>query len=338
MIFTPGQLNRRAELYHQLGSMITAGIPLIQALQMGADNHSLRASRKTILAIIEHLRNGLTFSDSMARVQGWMPDFDIALLSAGEHSGRLDNSFKLLATYYETRAAILRETLWDMFRTVMTLHVFLFIFPLSFLIGLVMGIMNNNYAGCFWFIAEKVAVFGLLYGIVFFFIFACQGKRGERWRSFVESIAQMIPFLRTAQKNLALSRLTAALGALITSGVSIIQSWPMATAASGSVRLKREISTWEPKLQSGLTPSELVNDTPYFPEMFKNLYHTGEVSGKLDESLSRLQQYTHDEGFRTLRLFTRLLNGVIYALVAVMVGYTVITFYMNYFKTAMAGF
>jgi type II secretory pathway component PulF len=58
----------------------------------------------------------------------------------------------------------------------------------------------------------------------------------------------------------------------------------------------------------------------------------------LDESLSRLQQYTHDEGFRTLRLFTRLLNGVIYALVAVMVGYTVITFYMNYFKTAMAGF
>lgn len=338
MTFTPAQLSRRAELYHQLGSMITAGVPLIQALQMGAENHSLRASQKTILAIIGHLQHGLTFSDSMSRVQGWMPEFDIALLSAGEHSGRLDSSFKLLATYYETRAAILRETLWDMFRTIITLNVFLLLFPLSYLIGLVMGIMNNNYTGCFWFIAEKIAVFGSLYGVVFFFVFACQGRRGERWRSFVETIAQMIPLLRTAQRDLALSRLAAALGALVSSGVSIVKSWPMAAAASGSVRLKREISTWDAKLESGLTPSELVKSTAYFPEMFMNLYHTGEISGKVDESLSRLQQYFHDEGFRVLRLFTRLLNGVIYALVAVMVGYTVISFYIGYFKTAMAGF
>src|SRR5215469_4770059 len=113
MIFFPGQLKRRAELYHQLGSMITAGVPLIQALKMTASNQSLRASKKTIDVLIGHLQNGLSFGDSLAHVKGWMPEFDIALLSAGEHVGRLDASFKQLANAYEMRASIIREAIAD---------------------------------------------------------------------------------------------------------------------------------------------------------------------------------------------------------------------------------
>jgi len=81
---TPGQLNRRAQLYNQLGSVIAAGVPLVQALEMASRNNSLRGSRKTILALIGDLQAGRTFSDSMARVHGWMPEFDVALLSVGE--------------------------------------------------------------------------------------------------------------------------------------------------------------------------------------------------------------------------------------------------------------
>src|SRR5262245_58405743 len=111
LIVTPGQLNRRAELYYQLGSMVAAGVPLIQALEMTANNPIVRASRSTIAALTQNLQSGLTFSESMTRVQGWMPEFDIALLAAGEQSGRLDASFKLLSTYYTTRATIIRETI-----------------------------------------------------------------------------------------------------------------------------------------------------------------------------------------------------------------------------------
>lgn len=338
MIFTPGQLNRRAELYHQLGSMITAGVPLLQALEMAARNSSLRVSRKTIFALIEHLNNGLSFSDSLARAQGWMPEFDIALLSAGEHSGKLDDTFKLLANYYATRATVIRESLWGMFRTAATLHVFLFIFPLGFLIGLVLGIMNNNYTQCVPFFVEKALVFGGLYGIVLFFIFAGQGKRGENWRAIVESFVQIVPVLRTARKYLVLSRLAAALEALISSGVSIVKSWPLAAAASGSPHLKRQIATWAVELEHGHTPAELVSRTTYFPEMFQNLYHTGEISGKLDDSLDRLQAYYRDEGFLKMRTFTKVLNGVVYGIVALFVAIFVINFYVNYFKTAMGQF
>src|SRR5262245_7298492 len=140
-IVTPGQLNRRAELYHQLGSTIAAGIPLPRALQMVNTNPSIRSSRKTVENLIHNLESGSTFSESMTSVQGWMPDFDIALLTAGEQSGRLDESFKLLSTYYTARAKIIRETLSGLIVTIATLHVFLLVFPLNLLVAFVQGIV-----------------------------------------------------------------------------------------------------------------------------------------------------------------------------------------------------
>ena len=338
MIFTPGQLKRRAELYHQLGSMIAAGVPLIEALEMAGKNSGLRVSRKIILSLVENLKNGLTFTDSMVKIHGWLPEFDIALLSAGEHSGRLDYCFKQLGFYYETRATIIRETISGLIRTAITFHLFLMLFPLGLFFNFVLGIVNNEYARCLPFIAEKILVFGALYGIAFFFIFASQGNRGVRWRALVEHVVQAIPVLRIAQKYLVMSRLSAALEALVSSGVSIVKGWPMAAAASGSPHLNKVVEGWKPHLEGGSTPAELVRETPYFPEMFVNLYHTGEISGKLDESLGRLHAYFREEGFLQLRMFTKILNGVLYGMVAILVGYNVIRFWVGYFNTAMGSF
>lgn len=341
MIVTPGQLNRRAELYHQLGSMISAGVPLMKALEMASVNPAAHASRKTFLELIQHLQSGLTFSGSMTRVQGWLPEFDIALLSVGEESGRLDASFKLLADYYAIRAGIIRDTIAGLVITTATLHVFLLIFPLGLLISFVRGIFDNDYAQCLPFLVEKAAVFGILYGTVLLLIYACQGKRGERWRSIVESFIGPIPLLGTARRYLVLSRLAAALEALIGAGVSIVKSWELAGAASGSPRLRREISDWKTRIESGTTPADLVNQSRCFPQIFANLYSTAEQSGKLDDALARLHTYFQEEGFRTLRVFTRLMNGTIYGLVVLLVAYNVIRFWMNYFgqiSAATSGF
>jgi type II secretory pathway component PulF len=332
---TPAELNRRAELYNQLGSMIAAGVPLVKALEMVSRNASVRGSRKTISGLVENLQAGFTFTDSMKRVQGWMSEFDIALLSVGEESGRLDVSFKLISNYYATRAKIIRDTISGLLGTAATLHVFLLVFPLGLFTGFVTGFINNQYSACLPFLIEKIIVYGGLYATILFLIFACQGKRGERWRSFVESIFQMIPLLRTAQKNLALSRLATALDALTNAGVSVTKSWELAASAAGSPRLNREVSEWQPQIENGMTPADLINQNRYFPELFANLYQTGEVSGKLDEALSRLHAYYLEEGFRALRLFTRIMNGIIYGIVVILVAIQVIGFYVGYFNAAL---
>lgn len=331
MIFTPGQLNRRAELYHQLSSMITAGVPLMQALEMAGKNASLRSSGKYISALLEHLRNGKTFSEAMLEVQGFLPDFDTALLSAGEHSGRLDFSFKRLGEYYAMRAQILRETISSLTIAALNLHVFLFIFPLGLLIKFVIGVLNDDFRPLIPFIVEKSILYGVIWGLIIFLIFACQGKRGMRWRSRLEYINQCIPLLRTALKYLVLYRFTTALDALVNAGITMLRGLPMAAAASGSPHLTRKIGEWPRELESGTTPSELIRGQSYFPEMFVNLYQTGEISGRLDDSLVRLQTYYHEEGFRLLRLFMRIVSRTIYFLIALLIAYSVVGFYIGYF-------
>ena len=92
---------------------------------------------------------------------------------------------------------------------------------------------------------------------------------------------------------------------------------------------------WRDEIRTGATPAELVNRTRYFPEMFSNLYSTGEHSGQLDDTLRRLQSYYQEEGFRKLRVFTRIMNGTIYGGMALLVAIYVIRFYMNYYGSIM---
>jgi len=334
MIITPGQLNRRAELYRQLGSMIAAGTPLIKALELAGGNRALRSSQTTILALVRHLQAGLTFAESMKRVHGWMPEFDVALLAVGEESGKLDGSFKLLAEYYATRAKVIRDTIAGLVVTVATLHVFFLVFPLNLWIQFAQGLLFGNYSQCIPFLLQKAVVFGSAYAGVLLFLYAGQGRRGEPWRALVESVLGWVPILRTARRDLALARLAGALEASTSAGVPIVKGWEMAAAASASPRLRREVSRWKSSLEGGTTPAELVNQSRSFPEMFASLYHTGEISGQTDDALHHLQSFYQEEGFRALRLFTRIMNGTIYGLVALMVAYQVIHFYLGYFGQA----
>ena len=68
---------------------------------------------------------------------------------------------------------------------------FLLVFPLGYLVSFVQGIFSGNYSMCIPFILQKAAVFGIGYFVVFFLLFACQGKRGEHWRSLLESVSSL---------------------------------------------------------------------------------------------------------------------------------------------------
>ncbi|HSY17190.1 MAG TPA: type II secretion system F family protein [Candidatus Acidoferrales bacterium] len=332
---TPAQLTRRAQLYEQLAASLAAGLPLIQALEMASRNRTMRGSQQTILALIGHLNEGYTFADSMKKTSGWLSDFDVALLSVGEESGRLDVAFRQLARYYTNRVRIIGDAIKGSLVSVATLHVALLIFPLDSFVAFVVGIVNGEYANCLPFLIHRFIVFGSLYGTVIFLIFACGSKRGEGWRSMVEDIFGCVPMLRVSLKYFVIARLAAALDALSSAGVSAVRTWEMAAEACGSPRLKRQILHWAPQLETGVTPAEMVNQIPYFPEMFSNLYFTAEMTGKHDETLERLQVYFEQEGVRLMQWFTRIMNGIFYACVAVYVAYKVISFWKHYYDALL---
>jgi len=253
----------------------------------------------------------------------WLPSFDVALLEAGERSGRLDACFKLLADYYSDRARMARQIIADLAYPVILFHLAVFIFPFA------QFFLSGNWFAYLW---QTCGVLIPIYAVVALLIYAVQSRHGETWRAWMESILHPLPVLGTGRRYLALSRLAIALEALISAGVTIIEAWDLAATASGSPALRRAVRAWKPRVVSGQMPAEAVRGCRHFPELFANLYSSGEVSGKLDETLRRLHVYYQEEGTRKLRALAQWTPRLIYLVVALMIAYRVVRFWMGYFQ------
>jgi type IV pilus assembly protein PilC len=323
LIITPRQLTQRAELFHQLNQFTSAGIPIVQALEQIKRSPPARSFREPLQHLLDELAKGATLAESLQSLD-WLPAFDLALIGAGEHSGRLDACFRLLADHYNDRARVIKQVISQLIYPVGLIH----LAALIFLIVLPFAASQFN-ASLTLLFAKAALILSPLYGAVILMIYATQSKHGEIWRALIESILRLVPILGKARHYLALSRLAAALEALISAGVNIFEAWDLAAIASGSPALRRAVAAWKPRVVAGQMPSEAVRLCPLFPETFANLYASGEISGKLDESLRHLNRLYHEDGTRKLNAFATWVPRLIYFLVALGIAYTIIQFWAS---------
>jgi len=322
-LVTPGQLSQRAELYQQLSQLTAAGMGLPQAIEIQHRSPPARSFREPLAVVTRRLADGATFHEALQSTGRWLPAFDAALLHAGEQSGRLPACFTLLAGHYQRNAALLRKTISSLIYPALLLHMAIFIGPLPELVR------SGNF---FAYGAKTIGALIPIYAAVALVVMVMQGQHGEHWRSLAEILLLRVPLLGKARRNLALARLAAALEALITAGVNIIEGWELAATASGSPALQRAVADWKPELLSGLTPGEAVRNSNEFPEVFANLYHTGEVTGSLDDTLRRLHRLYQDEGERQLTALAEWTPKLIYFGIVFFVAWQVIRFYLGYFQ------
>jgi len=324
MIATPGQIAQRGSFYFQLAGLVTAGVPIIQAMEM-ARNSGPRRQRAPLGAVLDRLQSGATLTEAFQASGKWMPVFDLTLISAGEQSGRLDAVFRSLGDHYQDRALLLRKMLSSLAYPVFILHFAVLVFPTRLLTGL---FLNNGLEA---FLQHKLLVLLPAYVVVFLLLFALQGGRGKNWRALMERLLHPVPLLGGARFSLALSRLSGALEALINAGVPIIRAWGIAADASGSHRMQRYVRAALPQMESGLTPSEILRQSRFFPELFQNLYASGELSGQLDTTLHRLHVHYREESTHKFQAIAEWTPKIIFLFVALGIGYQVISFYSGYF-------
>ena len=326
LIITPRQFIQRAELYHQLAQLTSAGIPIVRALEQIKRSPPASVYRQPLQRLLNELAKGATLAESLQRLD-WLPAFDLALIGAGEQSGRLDACFRLLADYYNDRARVIKQVISQLIYPVGLIHMAAFVF------FIVLPFAASQFNASLTLLFAKAAlILSPLYGAVALMIYATQSKHGENWRARIESLLRPVPILGTARHYLALSRLAAALEALISAGVNIFEAWDLAATASGSPALRRAVADWKPRLVAGQMPSEAVRLCPLFPETFANLYASGEISGKLDESLRHLNRLYNEDGTRKLNAFATWMPRLVYMLVALFIAYKIIQFYTGYFN------
>ena len=323
LIITPRQFTQRAEFYHQLNQFTSAGIPIVRALEQIKRSPLAPSFREPLQRLLDELAKGATLAGSLQRLD-WLPAFDLALIGAGEQSGRLDTCFRLLADYYNERARVIQQVISQLIYPVGLIH----LAALIFLIVLPFAASQFNASLPFLF-AKAALILSPFYGAVALMIYATQSKHGENWRARIEAFLRLVPILGKARHYLALSRLAAALEALISAGVNIFEAWDLAATASGSPALRRAVTAWKSRVVAGQMPSEAVHLCPLFPDTFANLYASGEVSGKLDDSLRQINRIYNEDGTRKLNAFATWMPRLIYMLVALMIAYKVIQFWAS---------
>lgn len=324
-MITPGQLARHAEFYHQLSQLTAAGVGVTNALEQISRHPPSHSFRAPLQLLLNELAAGKTVSDSLRSI-GWLPEFDLTLIEAGERSGRLDACFRALADFYNERARLAKQMISQLIYPAFLIHfaalVFLVVLPFA---------ASRFQASLIFLFIRAALILSPIYIVTAFIIYAGQSKRGEKWRALLERILNPIPVLGSGRRSLALSRLAMTLEALISAGVNIIEAWDFAAIASNSPALCRVVAGWKPDFEDGRTPAELVRASKIFPETFANLYHSGEISGKLDETLRRLQIFYHEEGSYKLQLLAQWVPRAIYFIVALVIAYKIIQFYAGYF-------
>ncbi len=327
LVFTPRQFSQRAEFYHQFAQLTAAGIGVVSALEQLKCNPPARSFRAPIQQLLLGLHEGHTFADSLRQLDRWLPEFDLALIDAGERAGRLDACFRLLADYYDDQARVTKLMIGQLLYPVGVVHlaavVFLIVLPFA---------RSQFHASLMGLAATAALALSPLYLATAGVIYATQGRHGETWRALIESLLRWVPVLGPARRCLALARLAAALEALFNAGVNVIQAWDLAVAASGSPALRQAVVRLKPEVDAGRTPAEFIREQPVFPPHFANLYASGEVSGKLDDTLRRLYTHYQEEGSHKLHAFAQWLPRLVYGLVAGLVAYYVIQFWTGYFN------
>lgn len=326
----PGQLAARGELYHQMAASLAAGLELVRTLQMLSANPPGRGMRHPLRRVIQRLEDGATFGEALRAQGSWAPPFDIALLEAGELSGRLDHACQLLSRAYVDRARLLRVMMIGLAYPVFVFHFAFLILPVTHLVSLFQGGELSA------FVMAKLMFFIPFYLAVLAIIFLSQGSRGRGWRSLLERFTGLVPVLGKARRALSLSRLSLALDALLNAGVAAVRAWPLAASASGSPALEREVERWKPRLDDGQPAGDLILTSSRFPQHFRSVYASSELSGRVDEALPRLAEHYREEGERGMKVAAGLLTALVYGAVLVVVAYQIVSFWLGYYSRILS--
>lgn len=329
MIITPGQINRFAEFYHQLAHMLQAGIPLPKVIETLRNATGSRGFRKALTVILAELQQGGSLEGALAQTGRWLPRFDIALLTAGEKSGRLDECAIILSEYYRERYVMVRDVIRRAAYPIFIVFFARMIIPPSALVAL---IKEGDVAG---FVVPKLKFFAILAGVVLLMLWLGQSRRGDWWRGLWERLLHWIPVLGKARRSLALARLSLALDALLNAGINIVNAWELAADASGSAVLKRASARARRDMGEGATPGEAITATRAFPETFVTMYCSGEVSGRLDEALEYLRKnylYESQRRFKTIAFWAPM---ILYLIIIFILAFYIISFWTGYYDNLL---
>ena len=318
-------LNEKQTFYHELGRFAQSGITIPQAAEsLSAD--SAGALRRAFGKLSKLFLRGESVSGAFARLQPVIGSMEVALIEASDRSGRLEQAFQYLSSYFGTldtvRTGIIRRAVWP----VVQLH--LGVVMLNFASGFVEGTVSGGGFNSARFVMQCVSTLGIFYALVAVLVGGGTAlTHAARTSVTVDRLLSLLPMVGRLRRNLSLSRFCASYEMQLSAGVNVMDSVRAAGEASQSARVRTEVARMVPEMMAGQSIGTLIVGATVFPAAFQRSVRTGEATGTLDADLRRWAEYYQKAAIDSLEAAGAWLSRAVTLGILVYLGYKIVTTY-----------
>jgi type IV pilus assembly protein PilC len=325
----------------QFATMINAGLPLVQSLNILAQQTENKSLAEVTRTVVYDVEAGNTLADALAKHPKAFPDLFVNMVAAGEAGGILDTILLRLATFLEKNDALIRKVKGAMVYPAVIFSVagiaisilLIFVIPtfqamfasvnmeLPLPTRVVIG-LSEFLIGYWWALIAAVGV-GL---------FAMrQYYQTESGRRNLDAGLLAAPVLGDLLRKSAVSRFTRTLGTLISSGVSILDGLEITAKTAGNRVVHDAVMESRQSIAGGETIAGPLEKSKVFPPMVISMISVGEQTGGLDEMLSKIADFYDEEVDVAVGALLSLLEPIMIVVLGVLVGGMVVAMYLPIF-------
>jgi len=326
----------------QFSTMIDAGLPLVQCLNILAEQSESKTLRGVTGQVARHVEAGSTLADALRRHPRTFDDLFTNLVEVGEAGGILDVVLQRLAAYIEKAAALKRKVKAAMVYPCAIIGVALLvvIFMLTFVIPTFAQMFKDLGADLplptkvVMMLSDFVRSYILLIiaGMIGAVMALRSYYRTEGGRATIDALMLKLPVFGTLVRKVAVARFTRTLGTLVQSGVPILDGLRITARTAGNKVVEKAVLQCRAAVTEGKTLADPLRTSGVFPPMVTQMISVGEQTGALDAMLSKIADFYDDEVDTAVSTLTSLLEPIMIVFLGVVVGGLVVAMYLPIFK------
>ena len=326
----------------QLAIELKAGLPLVPSLKLAAENEPDKRLKKTLEEVADDVHAGNGLADAFALRGSYLPRTFIETIRAGEESGHLDDTFRRLQKYYEDSADVSSKVGSALIYPILLIVVAVVVIAVIMLkavpvfestfasMGNTLPLPTRMLIGMSNFLTDNILIIiaGLLVIILAFYLF---GKT-DRGAHLYARIGLSFPGIGAVNRMNAASQFASTLGTMLASGLPLVQAARITAAVADNLLISETIASAAEGVTEGKRLTDGLKDSPWLPKLLQEMTTVGEETGKMEETLSVVNEYyTKEVGVAVSRALG-ILEPAIVIVMAAMVVFILLSVYLPLFS------
>jgi type IV pilus assembly protein PilC len=336
------KLKELAVYSRQLSVLIDAELPLMQSLNILAEQTKNKYLRRVITSVREDVEAGSTLNQAKRKFPKAFDDLYCNMIASGEQSGSLDVMLRRLSEYIEkvvrlrskVRQAMIYPSAIVIFAVLVAIFLLWKVIPVFASIftelGAELPMLTAAVIGLSHFVSKYIififlGIIGLVVGFRYF-------RKTEQGRWVTDRWILRLPLFGELLRKVAISRITRTLSTLVSGGVPMLEALRITSATSGNIIIESSVMGARQKVAEGKSLTDAFKETGQFPFMLTQMVSVGEATGTLDEMLSKLADFYDEEVDASVSSLLSIMEPVLLIVVGGMVGSLVISMYLPIFS------